>query len=187
MKLNIKYDINITCKKIIQDQLEKLGLNHHKIGLAEVEIKEMISLKQQDELNAALSRYGIEIVTTKKSMLIQKIKDIIIEMVHLKEELPPSKTSAYLSEKLNHSYGYLSNLFTEVTHTSIGNFIILQKIERAKQLIIANELNLTEISYQLNYSSVAHLCNQFKKTTGLTPSVFQKVIKRRCENSSINC
>ena len=113
---------------------------------------------------------------------MQKIKDTITDMVWKDENLPNITTSAYLADKLNHSYGYLSNLFSEVTYSSIENFIILQKIERAKQMIISDNYTLTEISYQLNYSSVAHLSNQFKKTTGLTPSAFQRIIKARREN-----
>ncbi|MDB5229088.1 MAG: AraC family transcriptional regulator, partial [Bacteroidota bacterium] len=122
-------------------------------------------------------------VDNQKSTLVQKIKDTIIEMVWLEEKLPTSKISSYIAEKLNHSYGYLSNLFSEVTYTSIENYIIIQKIERAKQMIIGDELTLTEISYRLNYSSVAHLSTQFKKTTGLTPSAFQRIIKKRRSNN----
>jgi len=179
MRLYIKYDINIAVRKILREQLDKLGLQYQLAGIGEVEIEGAVSSKLHVQLNTALSKYGIEIVTNQKSALIQKIKDAIVEMVYLEEKLPTSKISSFLAGKLNHSYGYLSNLFSEVTHTSIENFIIMQKIERAKQLIIADELTLTEISYKLNYSSVAHLSNQFKKTTGLTPSAFQRIIKKR--------
>ncbi|MGZ4118863.1 MAG: AraC family transcriptional regulator, partial [Bacteroidia bacterium] len=130
MKLYIKYDINIACKKIIQDQLDSLDLDYDIVSLGEVDIKDTISSKQHHQLNAALNKYGIEIVATKKSILIQKIKDAITEIVYLDEKLPTSKISHHIANKLNHSYGYLSNLFSEVTYTSIENFIILQKIER---------------------------------------------------------
>jgi AraC-like DNA-binding protein len=181
MKLYIKYDINIAVRKILREQLDKLGLQYQLIGIGEIEIEGTVPTKIHSQLNAALGKYGIGIVTNQKSALIQKIKDAIVEMVYLEEKLPSSKISSFLAEKLSHSYGYLSNLFSEVTHTSIENFIIMQKIERTKQLIIANELTLTEISYKLNYSSVAHLSNQFKKTTGLTPSAFQRIIRKRQE------
>lgn len=179
MKLHIKYDIPTVCKKILQEQLEKLDLTYTLIGVGEVEIKQTISSEQLQELNAALSNYGVEIVESNKSILVQKIKDAIIEMVYIEEKLPTSTMSAYLAEKLNHSYGYLANLFSDVTYTSIENFIILQKIERAKQLITTNELTFTEIAWKLNYSSVAHFSTQFKNATGLTPSAFQRIINKR--------
>ena len=116
------------------------------------------------------------------SEMVQKIKDAIVEMVFNDENAINVKSSVYLSEKLNLSFGYLSNLFSEVTHTSIENFIIIQKIERVKQLIIINELSLTEIAYLLSYSSVAHLSTQFKNTTGITASAFQRIIEKRREN-----
>ena len=179
MKLHIKYDIPTVCKKILQEQLDKLDLSYTLIGVGEVEIKQVISSEQLQELNAGLSNYGVEIVESNKSILVQKIKDAITEMVYIEEKLPTSTMSAYLAEKLNHSYGYLANLFSDVTYTSIENFIILQKIERAKQLITTNELTFTEIAWKLNYSSVAHFSTQFKNTTGLTPSAFQRIINKR--------
>jgi AraC-like DNA-binding protein len=179
MNLYIKYDINIVCKKILQEQMEKLQLPYSSIGYGEVEIKETISNYKLKQLSAVLNNYGIEIVGSHKSIIVQKIKDAIIEMVYMEEKLPVSKTSSYLAEKLKHRYGYISNLFSEVTYTSIENFIILQKIERAKQLLITNELTITEIAWKLNYSSVAHLSNQFKNVTGLTPSAFQRIINKR--------
>ena len=179
MKLYIKYDINIAVKKIMEEQLDSLGLRYELNGAGEVDIQENLNPEMHEKLNAALNKYGIEIVTNQKSALIQKTKEAIIEMVYLEEKLPSEKISSYLAEKLNYSYGYLSSLFSVVTFTSIENFIILQKIERAKQLIMAEELTFTEISYKLNYSSAAHLSNQFKKTTGLTPSAFRRIIMRR--------
>jgi AraC-like DNA-binding protein len=149
------------------------------ISFWEVELKDNISNDLLNELSSGLNNYGIEIVESHKSILVQKIKDAIIEMVFMEEKLPTSKTSSYLADKLNHRYGYISNLFSEVTYTSIENFIILQKIERAKQLLITNELTITEIAWKLNYSSVAHLSNQFKNVTGLTPSMFQRIINKR--------
>ena len=124
-------------------------------------------------------------VENQKSVLVQKIKDTINELVTSEEPLNV-KSSVFIAEKLNHSYGYLSNLFSDVTYTSIENYIIIQKIELAKQLIISNQLSLTEIAYRLNYSSVAHLSTQFKNTTGITPSAFQRIITKRRELSSKN-
>ena len=182
MKLSIKYDINIACKKILQEQLDKLNISHIINSIGEVTLKEAITMETQDQLSSALREYGIEILTNQKTALVQKIKDTIIEMIHSEDGLPTTTMSVYLSEKLNHSYSYLSNLFSEASYTSIENFIIIQKIDQAKQLLLADELTLTQISYQLNYSSVAHLSHQFKKTTGLTPSAFQRIIKKRAIN-----
>lgn len=179
MKLYVKYDINLACKVILQEKLEEFGIEYELKELGEVEIRGTLQPDLQKQLEAALERYGIRIVSNHKNTLIEKTKDIIIEMIYEKEKLPNTNISTYLADRLNHSYGYISNLFSEVTYSSIENFIIIQKIERAKQLIIEGELTLTEISYQLNYSSVAHLSNQFKKTTGLTPTAFQRIIKKR--------
>ena len=179
MILNIKYDINTACKVILQEHLDKLDIQYKITGLGDVEIKGDISSEQQNELETGLKKYGIEIVNSPKKILVQKIKDAIVEMVYLEEKLPTANISVYLSDKLGHSYGHLSNIFSEITYSSIVNFIILQKIERAKQMIIEEKENLTEIAYILNYSSVAHLSNQFKNTIGLTPTAFQRIIKKR--------
>lgn len=184
MNLYIKYDIPVTCKRVLQDVLEKHQLNYSLVSFWEIEFKDTVSDSMLNELSASLNNYGISIVESHKSILVQKIKDAIIEMIYMEEKLPTSKTSSYLADKLKHRYGYISNLFSEVTYSSIENFIILQKIERAKQLLITNELTITEIAWKLNYSSVAHLSNQFKNVTGLTPSAFQRIInKRRTENA----
>lgn len=179
MKIYIKYDIHYAVNKLISERLTAQGIDYELEGLGEIEIKSDISDKQLQELSSYLSNYGIDIVDNLKSTLVQKTKDVIREMIYKEEGLPTSKISSYISEKVNRSYGYLHNLFAENTYTSIGNYIIMQKIERAKQLIMEGELTLTEISYKLSYSSVAHLSYQFKKTTGLTPSSFQRIIKRR--------
>ena len=179
MKLYVKYNMNALCKQVLAEQLDKLSLNYTLIGFTEVEIEETLSDEKWAALNLCLDCYGIEVVESHKSILVQKIKDAIIEMIYIEEALPTSKISDYLAEKLLHSYGYLANLFSEVTFTSIENFIILQKIERAKHFISTNELTFTEISFKLNYSSLAHFSTQFKNTTGLTPSAFQRIIKKR--------
>ena len=131
------------------------------------------------DLQSSLNRYSIFIVNNEKSQLIQKIKDTIVEMIYENDKLPSVTISQYLSDKLNFSYGYITNIFTENTYSSIENFIIIQKIERAKKLIIEEQLTLTEVSYKLNYSSVAYLSSQFKKVTGLTPSAFKRIVDKR--------
>ena len=181
MKLHIKYDIHLACKIILQEHLDKLGVTYEISGLSEIEIKEDISPIQYNELQLGIKKYGIEIIDNDKAVFVQKIKDIIVEMVYLENELPNVNISVYISEKLGYNYIYLSNIFSEVTYSSIGNFIILQKIERAKQLITEDKLTLTEVAWKLNYSSLPHLSNQFKKTTGLTPTAFQRIIKKRME------
>ena len=182
MKLYLKFDSNIACKKIIQEQLDKLQIDYAYLGFAEIEIDDTISIDGLNELNTCLGNYGIEIVESQKSILVQKIKETIIEMVYM-ENKPATSNSSYISDKLKQRYGYLSSLFSEVTYTSIENFIILQKTERAKQLIITNELTFTEIAYMLNFSSVAHFSTHFKSATGITPSTFQRIINKRRENS----
>jgi len=147
--------------------------------LGEIEISDDVPEETFAELQQTLSRYSINIVNNQKAQLIQRIKDTIVEMVYEKDKMPNTTISHYLSEKLNFSYGHLANIFSENTYTSIENFIIIQKVERAKKLIIEEELTLTEISYKLNYSSVAYLSSQFKKVTGLTPSMFKRIVDKR--------
>lgn len=185
MKVNLKFDYSKLTKKVIEDNLSELGLKYSFTGFGEFDFLENITNEKIDELTSIFDEYGIEIVENQKSVLVQKIKDVIIEMINSGEQLN-IKSSVYISEKLNHSYGYLSNLFSDVTYTSIENFIIIQKIELAKQLINNNQLSLTEIAYRLNYSSVAHLSTQFKNTTGITPSAFQRIIIKRRELANKN-
>jgi AraC-like DNA-binding protein len=182
MNILIKYDISVICKAILQEQLEKLAIDFNIIGLNEIEFKKSLTHQQSELLKSLLLKYGIEVIENQKIALVQKIKDAIVDMVWNDDILPNIVTSAYLAEILNHSYGYLSNLFSEITYSTIENYIIFQKIERVKQMTISGNYTLTEISYQLNYSSVAHLSNQFKKTTGLTPSAFQRIVKKKREN-----
>lgn len=182
MKLHIKYDINICCKIILQEQLDKLKLPYTITGLGEVEIKGTVPTAIYSLLETSLRKYGIEIIDSPKNIFAQKIKDAIVEMIYLEEALPNIKISAHLAKKLNKNYSYISGIFTEVTFTSIQNFIIIQKIERVKQEIIEGKETLTEIAWNLNFSSLAHLSNEFKKITGLTPTAFQRIIKKRKEN-----
>ena len=181
MKVYLKFDYPQLTKKVIEEKLFGFGLEFNYVGFGELDFSESIPEDVITKITDVFAEFGIEIVENQKSALIQKIKDAIIEMVFNDENAINIKSSVYLSEKLKHSFGYLSNLFSEVTYTSIENFIILQKIERVKQLIIINELSLTEIAYLLSYSSVAHLSTQFKNTTGITPSTFQRIIKKRRE------
>jgi len=180
MKLYLKFDFNTIAKIHLENLLQENNVKYRTIGFGEIEFLETLSEEKISEINAQLNNNGIEIVENQKSIFVQKIKDAILEMIQNPENITV-KSSVYLSEKLNYNYSYISNVFSEVTYTSIENFIIIQKIELAKQLIIANKLTLTEIAYQLNYSSVAHLSTQFKNTTGITPSAFQRIISKRKE------
>ena len=179
MKLYIKYDINIMFRAILKEQMDKFGALYSIDGLGEIEIKRNITSQQLKELSALLSKYGIEIIDDYKNELVQRIKDAITELIYSDNEDKSLKLSEYLSEKLNYTYAYLATVFSEATYSSIENFVILKKIDYAKSLIINNQFTLTEIAYKLNYSSVAHLSAQFKKTTGLTPTSFQNIIKKR--------
>lgn len=169
----------IRCKMVVKTELEKLGLHYTTVELGEVEIMEDMSTEQHDQLRAGLLKSGLELMDDKKSVLIQKIKNIIIELIHYSDEPLAINFSDYLSQKLNHNYTYLANLFSEVQGITIEKFIIAHKIERVKELLVYNELNLTEIAYLMHYSSVAHLSAQFKKVTGLTPSHFKQLKDKR--------
>ena len=179
MKLYIKNMVCIRCKMVVKDELTKLGLPYTVVELGQAEVEGSISVEQHDQLKDALLRSGLELMDDKKSMLIGKIKSVIIELVHYTEEPLTINFSDFLSQKLHHDYTYLANLFSEVQGTTIEKFIITHKIERVKELLVYNELNLTEIAYLLHYSSVAHLSTQFKKVTGLTPSYFKKLKEKR--------
>lgn len=165
---------------VLQHIMAKHQLTFTTDGYGEITIAEKLTDDEINLLEQDLENWGISLIQNHKSILVQKIKDTIIETINADEDINVT-FSVYLAEKLNHSYGYLANLFSEVTYSSIENFIILQKIEHAKQLILTENLTLTEIAYKLNYSSVAHLSGQFKKVTGITPSVFQRIIKKRKE------
>ncbi len=167
--------VSIRCKMMVKSELEDLGIHYGTVELGEIDIKGTISESQLLALRNGLAASGLELMDDKKAILIEKIKGVIIEMVHYSDDRPKNKFSEYLSEKLNYDYTYLANLFSEVTGVTIEHFIIAHKIEKVKELLIYDELNLTQISYKLNYSSVAHLSNQFKKVTGLTPTFFKNL------------
>lgn len=182
MKLFIKYMVSIRCKMLVKAELERLGLHSNTVELGEADIKEDITEEQREQLNRALKKAGLELMDDKKAMLVEKIKNVIIDMIHYSDEPPLTKYSVYLCEKLNYDYTYLANLFSEVRGMTIEHFIIIHKIERVKELLVYDDLNLTEIAEKLHYSSVGHLSNQFKKTTGLTPSHFKKLKEIRRSN-----
>lgn len=171
--------VSIRCKMMVKSELEKLGLHYLTVDFGEVELEKVITIPQREQLREALAVSGLELMDDKRAILIEKIKSVIVEMVHHEEEWPKMNFSDYLSEKLNYDYTYLANLFSEVTGITIEYFIIAHKIERVKELLIYDELNLTEISYKLNYSSVAHLSSQFKKVTGLTPTFFKQLKQKK--------
>lgn len=169
----------IRCKMVVKETLEMHGVRYTTVELGEVEIPEPISTRQRDQIKAALMKAGLDLMDDKKSVLIEKIKNVIVELVHYSEEPLSINFSDYLSQKLNYDYTYLANLFSEVQGITIEKFIISHKIERVKELLVYNELTLTEIAYQMHYSSVAHLSTQFKKVTGLTPSHFKQLREKR--------
>lgn len=174
--------VSLRCKMMVKEELKKLGLHYVIVDLGMVEILEDITETQREQLKENLLKSGLELLDDKKSILIEKIKNVITEMIHYSDELPKENYSDYISKKLNYDYTYLANTFSEVKGITIQQFIIIHKIERVKELLLYNELNLTEISYKLNYSSVAHLSNQFKKITGLSPSFYKQLKKKRKEN-----
>jgi len=169
----------IRCQLVVKSELEKLGLNYVYVKIGEANIKENISEEQIEKLDKSLRKSGLELMDNKKSILVEKIKAAIIELVHYTEDQIKVNLSDYLSEKLNYDYTYLANLFSEVKGTTIEKFYLNHKIEKVKELIIYDELNLSEIAYKMHYSSVAHLSNQFKKFTGLTPSHFKELRNKR--------
>lgn len=164
---------------IVKSELDHLGLHPVTVDLGEAEIMETITPEQRQQLKIALAHSGLELMDDKKAILIEKIKNVIVEMIHYADDRPKTNFSDFLAEKLEYDYTYLANLFSEVTGVTIEHFIIAHKIEKVKELLLYDELNLTQISYKLNYSSVAHLSNQFKKVTGLTPTFFKKLKRKK--------
>lgn len=186
MTINLKFDFNILSKKVLCQQLDAMNISYVLNGLGELEIKKMPSELSLATIAEKLSEYGIEIIGDQQMVLVQRIKDAISAFIKDEDASRKYNVSTYLSEELDYSYAYLSAIFSETTFTSIENFVILKKIDVAKSHIIQNQLTLTEIAFKLNYSSVAHLSSQFKKTTGLTPSAFQKIIKKRKERKMMS-
>lgn len=182
MKLYVKYMVSLRCKLMVTEELAKLGIRYGAIELGMVETLENIEPALRDQLKTNLLKSGLELLDAPKAILIEKIKVAVIEMIHYSDELPRVNFSEYISEKLGYDYTYLANTFSEVKGITIQQFILNHKIERVKELLLYDEMNLTEISYKLHYSSVAHLSNQFKKITGLTPSFYKKMKQKRADN-----
>ena len=174
--------VSLRCKMMVQQEIEQLGLKNAVVNLGTVDIPDGITNEQLEIFRIKLAHLGLELLDDKKSILIEKIKNTITEMVHNADEQPKENYSEYLSEKLGYDYTYLSNVFSEVNGYTIQHFIIINKIEKVKELLLYNELNLTEIAYKLNYSSVAHLSYQFKKITGLAPSFYKSLKQKRLKN-----
>lgn len=179
MKLHIKYMVSFRCKMIVRAELQKLGIAYLSLELGELILLEDISPQNRLLLRNALSQSGLELMDDQKAILIEKIKNTIVEMVHYQDELPKVNFSDLLAEKLACNYTYLAKLFSHAEGRTIENYIILHKIERVKELILYDELNLSEIAYKLHYSSLSALSNQFKKITGLTPSFFKSLKHQR--------
>jgi len=165
--------VSIHSNKVVKSELKKLGLHYINADFNEVEVKESMSAELRDQLKIDLLKSGFELIEDKKAILIEKIKNIIVNKVYYSDKLPKTRNSDYISEKLNHDYTYLANLFSEVTGITIEHYIITNKIERVKELLLYDKLSLTQISNKLKYSSVSHLSNQFRKVTGLTPTFFR--------------
>jgi AraC-like DNA-binding protein len=174
--------VSLRCIMMVKDELKKLGLHFTCVDLGVVETLEDLTQNQREKLKVNLLRSGLELLDDKKNILIEKIKIVIIELIHYSDELPAVNYSDYISEKLKHDYTYLANIFSEVKGITIQQFIITHKIERVKELLLYDELTLTQIAYKLHYSSVAHLSNQFKKITGLSPSFFKLLKQKRMNN-----
>jgi AraC-like DNA-binding protein len=169
----------IRCQLLVKAELDKLGLHYSDVKIGEANLTDMITNEQLAKLDIALRKAGLLVMDNKKSILVERIKQTIIELVHYNDEQIKVNLSDYLSEKLEYDYTYLANLFSEVKGTTIEKFYLAHKIEKVKELIVYDELNLTEIAYKMHYSSVAHLSNQFKKITGLTPSHFKNLKNKR--------
>ncbi len=179
MKIYIKNMVCIRCKMVVKEELFNLGIQHAIVELGEVDLLSPFTAEMHERLKARLIKFGLELMDDKKSVLIQRIKNVIVDLVHYSEEPLVVNFSVFLAEKLQHDYTYMANLFSEVQGTTIEKFIISHKIERVKELLVYNELNLTEIAFLMHYSSVAHLSAQFKKVTGLTPSYFKQMKDKR--------
>lgn len=170
------------CKMLVSAELDKLGIGHEPVNLGFVALIEDVTIEQLDQLKVNLQPSGLELLDDKRNILVERIKNVIIEMIHYSEELPKENYSDYISRKIGLDYTYLSNIFSEVKGITIQQFIIVHKIEKVKEMMLYDQLSLKEISYRLNYSSLGHLSNQFKKITGLSPSFFKKLQKKRAHN-----
>ncbi len=182
MILYVKYMVSHRCKMMVKEELKKLAIKYLEVDLGVIDILEDITTEQHGQLKINLHKSGLELLDNKRAILVEGIKNIIIEMIHYSNVLPKVNYSDFISKKMDYDYTYLSNVFSEVKGITIQQFIILNKIERVKELLLYDELTLTEISYRLHYSSVAHLSNQFKKITGLTPTFYKGIANKRRRN-----
>lgn len=177
MTVYIKNMVSMRCKIAVKAAIKKLGLHYSAIELGSAELIEDINLSLREQLRTSLKHCGLELLEDKKIILIERIKGLIVDLIHYTEDVPKTNYSVYIAEHMHYDYTYLANIFSEVKGITIEHYIIAQKIERVKELLEEGELNLTEISYKMHYSSVAHLSNQFKKVTGLTPSAYRSRLK----------
>ncbi|MCC5917026.1 MAG: AraC family transcriptional regulator [Cryomorphaceae bacterium] len=182
MKIFIQNMVSLRCKMMVKSEMKKMGLPYSSVELGEVEMDDQISDSARQKLKVELQKSGLIIMDDKNAMIIEKIINIIVEMVHYSDAMPKVNFSTALSEKLNKDYHKLAEIFSKTKGITIEHFIILHKVERVKELIIYDELNITEIAFKMHYSSVAHLSNQFKQVTGLTPTFFKQLIKRNRTN-----
>ena len=182
VRLYIKYMVSLRCKLIVKAELEKVGIKHGVIDLGVVELQEEITEEQREKLQVNLKKWGLELLDDKKKILIERIQNVVVEMVHYSDELIEVNASDFISEKLGYDYTYLSNMFAEIKGMTLQHYIIIHKIEKVKELLLYDELSLTEISYRLRYSSVSHLSYQFKKITGVTPTFYKKLKHKRNQN-----
>lgn len=182
MKFYVKYMVSRRCKLMVKEELKKLGILYVTIDLGVIEVLEDITSEQREQLKINLKKSGLELLDDKRSILVESIKKVITQLIHNTEEEPKVNYSDYISEKLDYDYTYLANVFSEVKGITIQQFIILNKIEKVKELLLYDELTLSEIAFRLHYSSSAHLSNQFKKVTGLTPTFYKGIANKRRGN-----
>lgn len=185
LRFYVKYMVSLRCKMVVKNELEQMGLKYDTVELGTIELPEPISVHERLQLKENLLKSGLELMDDRKSVLIEKVKAIIIDMVHYADELPDINYSEFISKKMQLDYNYLAAMFAEVKGTTIQQFIIFHKIEKVKELLLYGEMSLTDIAFKLNYSSVAHLSNQFKKITGLSPSYF-KLLKQKRDAALVN-
>ncbi len=182
MKIFIQNMVSLRCKMMVKSELDKLGIAYKSVELGEVLLAEPITEALKQKLKEELHKSGLELIIDKKAILIEKIINIIVEMVHYSDEYPNVNFSTFLSEKMHQDYHKMAEIFSKTKGISIEHFIILHKIEKIKELIIYDDLSLTEIAFKLHYSSVAHLSKQFKQVTGLSPSFFKSISKLKRNN-----
>lgn len=175
MKLYIKYMASIRSIMFVKSVLDTIGIRYRAVDIGEIDIFHVLNSDQYLQLRKALLMKGFELIDDKRIVLVERIKSIIVEMIRSHEACPKFNFSDYVSKRMNYDYTYLANLFSDVTGITIEYYVIAHKVERVKELLVYEGLNLSEISYRLDYSSVAHLSSQFKKVTGLTPSFYRRM------------